>query len=128
LTKQIEENIQIRFTSVIHDELIGTSQKDTITGLGGNDRFNGCSKDDRLNSNSENDGIAYTLEIMTFMVMKTNDYLQRDSGDDFLFGNEDNDILVGNEARDKFSCGSGHDKILDFDSQLDIKSSQCEEF
>lgn len=44
-----------------------------------------------------------------------------------LFGNEDNVILVGNEGRDKFSYGSGHDKILDF-NQLDIKSNDCEEF
>jgi hypothetical protein len=55
LTKQIEENIKILFTSVLNDKLIGTSRRDMITDLGGNDRFNGCSRDDTLNGNSGND-------------------------------------------------------------------------
>ena len=35
---------------------------------------------------------------------------------------------VGNEDRDRFFCGSGNDKILDFDYPLDVKSNDCEEF
>jgi hypothetical protein len=111
-----------------NDELIGTSQRDTITGLGGNDRFNGCSGDDTLNGNSGNDGIAGGFEDDKLVGNEGNDYLQGDSGDDSLFGNDGNDLLVGNEGRDKFTCGSGQDKILDFKSQLDTKSNDCEEF
>ena len=67
-------------------------------------------KDDDLHSNSGND------------------YLQGDSGDDFLFGNEGNDVLIGYEGRDTFICGSEQDKILGFNSQVDTKSNNCEEF
>ena len=57
-----------------------------------------------------------------------NDYLQGDTGSDSLYGNEDNDILVGNEGRDRFFCGSGDDKILDFDYPLDVKLSDVRNF
>ena len=71
-----------------NDELVGTLQRDVVTGLGGNYRFNGCSGNDALNDNSGNDGIA------------------GGPGDDNIHGNEGNNILVGKEGRDKFSCGS----------------------
>jgi hypothetical protein len=111
-----------------NDELIGTSQRDSITGLGGNDRFNGCSGDDTLNGNSGNDGIAGGTDDDKLHGNEGNDYLQGDSGSDSLYGNEGNDILVGNEDRDRFFCGSGHDTILDFDYPLDVKLTDCEEF
>jgi hypothetical protein len=82
-----------------NDELIGTSQRDTITDLGGNDRFNGCSSDDILNGNSGNDGIAGGPDNGNLHGNEGNDYLQGDSGSDSLYGNEGNDILVGNEDR-----------------------------
>ena len=109
-------------------ELIGTSQRDVITGLGENDRVNGCSGDDTLNGNSGNDGIAGGPNDDNLHGNEGNDYLQGDSGSDSLYGNEGNDILVGNEDRDRFFCGSGNDKILDFDYPLDVKSNDCEEF
>jgi hypothetical protein len=111
-----------------NDELVGTSQRDTITGLGGNDRFNGCSGDDTLNGNSGNDGIAGGPDNDNLHGNEGNDYLQGDTGSDSLYGNEGNDILVGNEDRDRFFCGSGNDTILDFDYPLDVKSKDCEEF
>ena len=111
-----------------NDELVGTSQRDTITGLGGNDRFNGCAGDDTLNGNSGNDGIAGGPDDDNLHGNDGNDYLHGDSGSDSLYGNEGNDILVGNEDRDRFFCGSGNDKILDFDYPLDVKSNDCEEF
>ncbi|HEX5892325.1 MAG TPA: Ig-like domain-containing protein, partial [Nitrososphaeraceae archaeon] len=111
-----------------NDELVGTSQRDTITGLGGNDRFNGCSGDDTLNGNSGNDGIAGGPDDDKLHGNEGNDYLQGDTGSDSLYGNEGNDILVGNEDRDRFFCGSGNDKILDFEYPLDVKSNDCEEF
>jgi parallel beta-helix repeat protein len=111
-----------------NDDLIGTSQRDVITGLGGNDRFNGCSGDDTLNGNSGNDGIAGGPGDDNLHGNEGNDYLQGDTGSDSLYGNEGNDILVGNEDRDRFFCGSGNDKILDFEYPLDVKSNDCEEF
>jgi hypothetical protein len=111
-----------------NDELIGTSERDTITGLGGNDRFNGCSGDDTLNGNSGNDGIAGGPNDDKLHGNEGNDYLQGDTGSDSLYGNEGNDIFVGNEDRDRFFCGSGNDKILDFEYPLDVKSNDCEEF
>jgi Ca2+-binding RTX toxin-like protein len=111
-----------------NDELIGTSQRDTITGLGGNDRFNGCSDDDTLNGNAGNDGIAGGPGDDKLHGNEGNDYLQGDIGSDSLYGNEGNDILVGNEGRDRFFCGSGNDEILDFDYPLDVKLDDCEEF
>ena len=111
-----------------NDDLVGTSQKDTITGLGGNDRFNGCSGDDTLNGNSGNDGIAGGPDDDNLHGNEGNDYLQGDTGSDSLYGNEGNDILVGNNDRDRFFCGDGNDKILDFDYPLDVKSNDCEEF
>ena len=57
-----------------------------------------------------------------------NDDLQGDSGSDSLYGSKGNDILVGNEGRDIFFCGSGHDKIMDFDYPLNVKLSDCEKF
>ena len=111
-----------------NDELIGTSQRDVITGLGGNDRFNGCSDDDTLNGNAGNDGIAGGPGDDKLHGNEGNDYLQGDSGSDSVYGNEGNDILIGNEGRDRFFCGSGNDKILDFDYPLDVKLNDCEEF
>ena len=111
-----------------NDDLVGTSQRDTITGLGGNDRFNGCSGDDTLNGNSGNDGIAGGPDDDKLHGNEGNDYLQGDTGSDSLYGNEGNDIFIGNEDRDRFFCGSGDDKILDFDYPLDVKSNDCEEF
>ena len=111
-----------------NDELVGTSQRDTITGLGGNDRFNGCSGDDTLNGNSGNDGIDGGPDDDNLHGNEGNDYLQGDTGSDSLYGNEGNDIFIGNEDRDRFFCGSGNDKILDFDYPLDVKSNDCEEF
>ena len=111
-----------------NDDLVGTSQRDTITGLGGNDRFNGCSGDDTLNGNSGNDGIAGGPDDDNLHGNEGNDYLQGDTGSDSLYGNEGNDIFIGNEDRDRFFCGSGNDKILDFNYPLDVKSNDCEEF
>jgi Ca2+-binding RTX toxin-like protein len=111
-----------------NDDLIGTSQRNTITGLGGNDRFNGCSGNDTLNGNSGNDGIAGGPDDDKLHGDEGNDYLQGDTGSDSLYGHEGNDILVGNENRDRFFCGSGDDTILDFDYPLDVKSNDCEEF
>ena len=76
-----------------NDDLVGTSQRDTITGLGGNDRFNGCSGDDTLNGNSGNDGIAGGPDDDNLHGNEGNDYLQGDTGSDSLYGNEGNDIL-----------------------------------
>jgi Ca2+-binding RTX toxin-like protein len=111
-----------------NDDLVGTSQRDTITGLSGNDRFNGCSGDDTLNGNSGNDGIAGGPDDDNLHGNEGNDYLQGDTGSDSLYGNEGNDILIGNEDRDRFFCGDGNDMILDFDYPLDVKSNDCEEF
>ena len=118
--------------------LVGTEEKDTITGyddkndiiqgLGGNDVLSGLDGNDKLYGGAGND---------TLNGGYGNDLLVGGDGDDALYGNQGSDTLIGGAGNDilnggqgndiyEFGIGDGIDTIIDTDkySNVDIIKMQ----
>jgi Ca2+-binding RTX toxin-like protein len=53
-------------------------------------------------------------------------FLDGGTGDDHLYGGSGDDILIGGPGHDLFDCGEGLDEVLDFNSEEDSISTNCD--
>lgn len=82
------------------DNMKGDNEHNVIGGMGGNDQISGAGSVDSLHG-------GY--------------------GDDSLSGGPGDDSLFGSVGTDSFKCGTGNDRIVDFNpSEGDTKSNDCE--
>lgn len=104
-----------------NDRMIGTSYddnynggigKDLLSGLAGNDLLSGGGGKDKILGGSGQDQLSGGAG---------NDFLKGGGGADILSGGRGNDKLFGGNHGDTFvfSKGGGHDKIVDFQDDID---------
>ena len=83
------------------DDMVGTEKGDLIYGLGGKDTIKGLEGNDILFGNNGRDRLLGA------------------KGRDTLDGGNGNDVLTGGAGKDVFVFGAGHDRIRDFEDDVD---------
>ena len=83
------------------DDMVGTEKGDLIYGLGGKDTIKGLEGNDILFGNNGRDRLLGA------------------KGRDTLDGGNGNDVLTGGAGKDVFVFGDGHDRIRDFEDDVD---------
>lgn len=91
------------------------------------DTGNGTEKGNNIKGDSERN-LMYGVGGDDQLIGGTgNDGLHGGSGDDQLIGDPGDDILYGSPGEDSFRCGTGNDKIINFNAlEGDVKTNDCE--
>ena len=104
-----------------HDALdVGTGERDHIKGLGGEDTIGGHGGNDLLQGDDDNDEIEGDGGDDRVQGGRGNDYVGGGDNNDILQGGSGDDLLRGDRGAfgvrgaDKFDCGQGTDRIVDF--------------
>ena len=101
------------------DKLFGNAGADRLEGGGGNDRLSGGINNDFLDGGAGNDTLQGDNGSDTLYGGEGNDLLKGNAGHDFLDGGPGDDLLSGGIGADRFFYGTGHDRILDFQNEID---------
>lgn len=117
-----------------HDALdVGTDERDHIKGLRGEDTIGGRGGNDLLQGDDDNDEIEGDGGDDRIQGGRGNDIVGGGDNDDILQGGSGDDILSGDRGTfgirgaDRFDCGQGTDRIVDFnEAEGDKKAADCE--
>ncbi len=103
------------------DSIDGAAGQDTLEGGAGNDLVSGGTGTDQLLGGAGNDVLSGGTDADTLYGGAGNDRLSGGDGADMLLGGAGNDTLDGGAGEDVFCffSGSGRDRILGFEDNLD---------
>lgn len=104
------------------DTLSGSKGNDRVNLLAGNDVYSGAGGNDTVKGGNGHDSILGGNGNDKLVGNQGKDRLDGGAGKDLLDGGPGNDTLIGGGGRDTFlfSNGSGLDKILDFQDNVDL--------
>jgi Ca2+-binding RTX toxin-like protein len=112
---------------------VGTDERDHIRGLGGEDTIGGHGENDLLQEDDDNDEIEGDGGDDRIQGGRGNDIVRGGDNNDILQGGSGDDILSGDRgtfgvrSADRFDCGQGTDRIVDFNKvEGDMKAANCE--
>jgi Ca2+-binding RTX toxin-like protein len=72
------------------------------------------------------EGVDIFTTLSPDILLLQQSFLDGGTGDDHLYGGSGDDIFMGGPGHDLFDCGEGVDQVLDFNSEEDTISTNCD--